>query len=116
MRNNLPKKRFFRERHLYELAPFQRLVNHVLSRRALIFGKVVTHDRHVIASSLTVGSRFIVKTGYLQVSEIEGVTRYRRFSVRHEAHRCLSLQVRLEKCRPSIFHTESWAHVGNGVG
>jgi len=40
-------------------------VNHVLSRRALIFGKVVTHDNHVIASSLTVGARFIVKTVYL---------------------------------------------------
>jgi hypothetical protein len=39
-----------------------------------------------------------------------------KFSVRHEAHRCLSLQVRLAKCRPNTCHTESWAHAGNGVG
>ena len=42
---------------------------------------VVPHTHHVIASSLTVGASFIVKTGYLQVTEIEGVTRYRRFSL-----------------------------------
>jgi len=79
MRNNLPENKPFRERHRSELTPFQRLANHVLSRRALIFGKVIIHTHHVIASSLTVGARFIVKTGYLQVSEIEGVMRYRRF-------------------------------------
>ena len=45
---------------------------------------------------------------------VPGVIRWRRgwmvsvrFSVRHEALNCLSLQVRLEKCRPSTFHTES---------
>ena len=80
MRNNLPENKLFRERHRAELMPFQRLANHVLSSRALIFGKVVSHTHHVTASSLTVGASFIVKTGYLQVTEIEGVTRHRRFS------------------------------------
>jgi len=35
--------------------------------------------------------------------------------VRHEALNGLSLQGRLEKCRPSTFHTESWVYVGNAV-
>jgi len=35
--------------------------------------------------------------------------------VRHEALHCLSLQVRLAKCRPSTCHTESWVYVGNAV-
>src|SRR4030095_8996737 len=81
MRDDLPKKKSFRERHREELTPFQRFAHHAHSHRDFIFGKVVTHDHHAIVSSLTVGARFIVKTGYLQVSEIESVTRYRRFSL-----------------------------------
>jgi hypothetical protein len=78
--SDCPEQAPFRARHRSALTPFQRLVNHVHSRCALILGKVVTHTHPVIASSRTVGARFIVKTGYLQVSAITGVTRYHRVS------------------------------------
>ena len=36
--------------------------------------------------------------------------------VRHEVRCSWWLKVPLGKCRPSTSHTESWAHVGNGMG
>ena len=57
----------------------QRFTNSTLSHWTTLFGKVVEHDHHFVAWSLSVRSRFPGKFDYLQVSETLCVLRYRRF-------------------------------------
>jgi hypothetical protein len=58
---------------------FQHVASHVLSPRGALFGKVVMHHYRGTVLSITIGASFIGKNINLQVPEISGVPRYRRF-------------------------------------
>ena len=52
---------------------FQKLASYMLSRRAILFGKVAVPDYHMVAESLTGGSISIGKESCIQVPEIYSV-------------------------------------------